>query len=78
MAIDARNNSRRGRPEVDSEEVRARLGRDLLDRLDAWIGGQPEPRPSRSEAVRRILTEALGGTEAGSIAVEELNASNDE
>jgi hypothetical protein len=70
--------SRRGREAGDGEEVRARVGRDLLGRLDAWIAAQTEPRPSRSDAVLRLLTQALGGTEAGSIAVEELNASNDE
>ena len=78
MSIVARKKPRRGRPEVDSEEVRARMDRGLLDRIDAWIASQPEPRPSRPEAIRRILSDALGGTDAGSIAVEELNASNDE
>lgn len=49
-----------GRPTVDSEEVRARLHRRLLDALDAWIVEQPEdPKPSRSEAVRRLLERAL-------------------
>jgi hypothetical protein len=51
---------------------------DLTARIDAWISRQPEPRPSRSEAIRRILADALGGTDAGSIPVEDLNASNDE
>jgi len=31
-----------------------------LMRMDAWIAGQPEPRPSRPEAIRRLLVEALG------------------
>ena len=78
MSIEARRPPRRGRPEVDSEEVRARMDRSLLDRIDAWIASQPDPRPSRPEAIRRILADALGGTDAGSIAVEDLNASNDE
>lgn len=33
-----------------------------LDALDAWIAAQPEPRPSRSEAIRLILSQALGKT----------------
>jgi hypothetical protein len=33
-----------------------------LDALDAWIAAQPEPRPTRPEAIRRLLAEALGMT----------------
>ena len=33
---------------------------DLTEKIDAWIGRQPEPRPARSEAIRRLLAEALG------------------
>lgn len=33
---------------------------ELTARLDAWIAGQPEPQPSRSEAIRRLLEQALG------------------
>jgi hypothetical protein len=63
----------RGRPVVDSEAVNVRLVRDVLDRLDAWIAAQPEPRPSRPEAIRRLLAEALGRVDdAGSIAAEDL------
>lgn len=29
--------------------------------LDAWIAAQPEPRPSRPEAIRRLLETALTG-----------------
>jgi hypothetical protein len=78
MTIDAGENSRRDREEADGEEVCARVGSDLLARLDAWVAVQPAPHPSRSEAILRILTQTLGGTEAGSIDVEDLNASNDE
>jgi hypothetical protein len=52
---------------------------DLSGALDAWISAQPEPRPSRPEAIRRLLAEALGrSADAGLIAAEDLNASNDE
>jgi hypothetical protein len=27
--------------------------------LDAWIASQPDPKPSRPEAIRRILAEKL-------------------
>jgi hypothetical protein len=33
-----------------------------LDALDAWIASQPEPKPSRAEALRLILVEKLAPT----------------
>ena len=60
------------------EFIGLRLPSSLAGSLDAWIAAQPEPRPSRSEAIRRILSQALGTADAGSIAAEDLNASNDE
>jgi hypothetical protein len=51
----------------------------LSDALNAWIERQPAPRPSRSEAVLRLLSDALAGaSDAGSISAADLNASNDE
>jgi hypothetical protein len=65
--------------QIDSELVRVRLDRPLLDALNAWIATQPEPRPSRPRAIRRVLADALGVVNgAGTIAAEDLNASNDE
>lgn len=37
-----------------------RLQPDQLAALDRWIVGQGAPAPSRPEAVRMILREALG------------------
>lgn len=51
----------RGRPRVDSEEIRSRLPRDLLDGIDAFAADatvNPD-RPSRPEAIRRIIREYL-------------------
>jgi DNA-binding transcriptional LysR family regulator len=31
----------------------------LTARIDAWIGAQPDPKPSRSEAIRRLVEKAL-------------------
>jgi hypothetical protein len=36
-----------------------RLYPDLEAALDAWIAHQADPKPSRPEAIRRILREAL-------------------
>jgi metal-responsive CopG/Arc/MetJ family transcriptional regulator len=59
VSIDEHKKSFRGRPKVDSEMIRSRLQRRLLDRLDAWIARQPEPKPSRPEAIRRLIEKAL-------------------
>ena len=65
--------------QTDSEPVRVRLERPLLEALDAWIATQPEPRPSRPRAIRLLLADGLGVVNgAGTIAPEDLNASNDE
>jgi Arc/MetJ-type ribon-helix-helix transcriptional regulator len=36
-----------------------RMPPELEAKLDAWIEAQPEPRLSRSEAIRRLLESAL-------------------
>ena len=59
MSINVDKKSGRGRPRVDSEIVTARVGRAVLDALDAWRGRQPEPKPTRPEAVRAALKDWL-------------------
>ena len=46
----------RGRPRVDSEAVNVRMERPMLDAIDAWIAQLPEPRPSRPDVVRDVMT----------------------
>jgi hypothetical protein len=58
--------------------IEVRVSPQELSHLDAWIAAQPEPRPSRPEAIRRILAKVVVGADAGSIPIEDLNASNDE
>ena len=48
-----------GRPPVDSEEVRSRVVRPILDALDAWAAAEGMPKPRRPEAVRRALADHL-------------------
>lgn len=50
---------RRGRPAIGSTAIMLKLPPDHLAKLDDWIALQPD-RPSRPEAVRRLLAEALG------------------
>jgi metal-responsive CopG/Arc/MetJ family transcriptional regulator len=51
---------RRGRPKTTGrqEGVLVRMSREELDRLDRWMTAQG--LTSRPEAIRRILTTALG------------------
>jgi len=37
-----------------------RMPAQLQAKISAWIGRQPEPRPSRSEAMRRLIEKGLG------------------
>jgi len=39
--------------------IGVRMLPDLLAALDEWINRQTEPKPSRPEAVRRLLWDAL-------------------
>jgi hypothetical protein len=55
------SSAKRGRRRVDSEAVNVRLERPALDALDAYIASQPEPRPSRPQAIRDLLADAFPG-----------------
>lgn len=48
------------RPETTARnESVVRLQSELMSKIDAWIQNQPEPKPSRSEAIRRLLEQGL-------------------
>jgi Arc/MetJ-type ribon-helix-helix transcriptional regulator len=52
---------KRGPPATGKTPVASlRLPDQLRGRIDAWIAAQPDPQPSRSEAIRRLLEKALG------------------
>ncbi|HEY0414625.1 MAG TPA: hypothetical protein VGD66_15940 [Allosphingosinicella sp.] len=49
-----------GRPPTGiGPAIGLRLYPDLEADLDAWIARQPEPRPSKPEAIRRLVRKAL-------------------
>lgn len=50
---------KRGPKPTGGVGLMVRVQPDLLAQLDAWISEQSEPRPSRPEAVRRLLRERL-------------------
>jgi hypothetical protein len=49
-----------GRPRVGSILIAVRLPPADLERLDAWIAAQEEPKPTRPEALRRLASKGLG------------------
>ena len=51
----------RGRPRKDPTSIHVTLLPPSLAALDAWIKRQSEPRPSRPEAIRKLLDRALAG-----------------
>ena len=48
-----------GRPRTDAIPVMVRIAPDQLTAIDAYIATQPEPHPTRPEAIRRLLAAAL-------------------
>lgn len=59
-AISGTEKRSRGRPKTGiGPNIGLRLYPELDAALDAWIAKQPDPKPSRPEAIRRILREAL-------------------
>ena len=51
----------RGRPTVESEAIKTRVAQPVLGALDTWIASQPEPKPSRPDAIRLALRDWLTG-----------------
>jgi hypothetical protein len=41
------------------DAVTVGLDSEHVSKLDAWISAQPEPKPSRTEAIRRLLDLSL-------------------
>ncbi len=53
---------KRGRPRTTGkgELIGVRILPQPLARLDDWIARQPDPKPTRPEAIRRLVEKALG------------------
>jgi hypothetical protein len=62
MSSNSDNTKSRGRPKTTGkgELIGVRLLGEILQPLDKWIGEQPDPKPSRPEAIRRLVKKALG------------------
>jgi metal-responsive CopG/Arc/MetJ family transcriptional regulator len=51
---------KRGRPSIGRGlQFNSSFRPELAERIDAWIAAQPDPKPSRSEAIRRLVDKAL-------------------
>jgi hypothetical protein len=46
-----------------AERVMLEIPQDELKSIDAWIETQPAPQPSRPEAIRRLVEQALAGAQ---------------
>jgi hypothetical protein len=68
------------RPKTEIEPIDpSRLREDVRIKIDAWIAAQPEPRPSRSQAIQHLLAEALAKeADARAILAEDLKTSNED
>jgi hypothetical protein len=49
-----------GRPRIGSTLIAVRLTPSELERLDAWITAQDDPRPGRPEALRWLARRIIG------------------
>jgi hypothetical protein len=58
-SISSARKSSRGRPRVNAVPINTRFPPGDLKRLDAWIARQID-KPSRPEAIRRLVEQALG------------------
>jgi hypothetical protein len=61
-AIAGTEKRKRGRPPTGiGRNIGLRLYPDMEAAIDAWIARQPDPKPSKPEAIRQLLGEALKG-----------------
>ena len=59
-AIADKPKKKMGRPPTGiGRTIGLRLYPDMERELDAWIADQPDPKPSKPEAIRRLLGVAL-------------------
>ena len=49
------------RRDANAKQLNVRMPPDELKSLDVWIKTQPAPRPTRAEAIRRLVGQSLAG-----------------
>ncbi len=57
---------KRGRPKTTGkgQQIGVRLLPPDLFALDAWISRQPDPKPTRPDAIRRLVKKAISADDA--------------
>ena len=60
MSIDGTEKRKRGRPRVESQAIHMRFPMDLIAAVDGYRQQQSD-KPSRTEAIRRIILAYLSG-----------------
>ena len=60
-----------GRPKVGATPLSVRMPPEELAALDTWIATQPDPKPSRPEAMRRLAKLGLPRTTNVSVSDEQ-------
>jgi hypothetical protein len=50
---------RPGRPKIGAIQVQVRIPPAQMASIDEWIKAKPKPRPSRPEAIRRLVEMGL-------------------
>ena len=54
-----RSSGRAGERPSGQDSAEFWLSPPMQDAIDAWVATQPDPKPGRAEAVRRLLNKAL-------------------
>ncbi len=62
MARSIRDYTKINRPQKPGTMIGVRVQDDELAALDAWIAAQPDPKPTRPEALRHFARQALTKT----------------
>ena len=66
-AISGARKRGRGRPPVGAKPVNVRFPPTEMKALDVWIKAHPAPRPTRPEAIRRLVEYAIVMAPAGKL-----------
>src|SRR4051812_40842934 len=63
-SISSTEKKSRGRPRTNPVAQHFTMSQELSASVDAWIMGHRDPKPTRPEAIRRLIEAGLGKTKA--------------